>query len=52
MSDGGNSGLMMCGVRRPAWHAPLSAAQKAAQPWYLPFAQPEPYDTHAAGGAP
>lgn len=51
MSDGGNNGMTRCGAGL-CWHVLPVAAQKAALPCSLPLALQEPYDTHAAGGAP
>lgn len=52
MSAGGNSAILMCGMRRSPRHVLPLAAQKAAQRCSALYAQPQPYDTHAAGGAP
>jgi hypothetical protein len=52
MSEGGNSSVGGLGTRRLMWHALACAARRAALPCSLPCPQPEPYDPHAAGGAP
>lgn len=52
MSGGGTSGVNIFGARHLMWRGLTSAAQGAATRCSRPCALPEPYDTHAAGGAP